>query len=210
MSIVSAIMSMRTRVHVHVDGIAASMGAVIAVAADKVYMMDFAKMMVHDPYFLGPDSSKVTDKEVKMLAKLTDMLRQVLSRKGKNDEEMAKLMREETWFSADEAKDAGLCDEVVLSSRDKYKNMAPLQLVAAIEADYELNNNKQMDKFTLTAEATIALGINTSEPDAQTVSSAVMKLQAAKEQAEKDKQTVETKLQELQDKIAADRKKPMP
>ena len=53
MSIVSAILSMNTPVCVHIDGIAASMAAVVAVAADRVGMMDFANMMIHDPYFTG-------------------------------------------------------------------------------------------------------------------------------------------------------------
>ena len=51
MSIVSAILSMVTPVHVYVDGIMASMGAVIAVCADRVIMQDFAKLMIHDPFF---------------------------------------------------------------------------------------------------------------------------------------------------------------
>lgn len=143
MSIVSAILSMNTPVVVHIDGIAASMAAVIAVAADTVYMMDFAKMMIHDPYFSGADRKSLTAKQKKMLARLTDMLRQVLSRRGKDDAEMARLMQEETWFSAGEAKTAGLCDEITTSAKNEYKNLAPLQLVAAVEADYQSNNKKQ-------------------------------------------------------------------
>ena len=62
MSIVSAILSMNTPVCVHIDGIAASMAAVVAVAADRVCMMDFAKMMIHDPYFTG-ESGKRTRRQ---------------------------------------------------------------------------------------------------------------------------------------------------
>lgn len=143
MSIVSAILSMNTPVAVHIDGIAASMAAVIAVAADTVYMMDFAKMMIHDPYFSGADAKSLSAKQKKMLARLTDMLRQILSRRGKNDSEMAKLMQDETWFSAEEAKTAGLCDEITASVKNEYKNLAPLQLVAAVEAEYlDSNQNK--------------------------------------------------------------------
>ena len=53
MSIVSAILSMNTPVCVHIDGIAASMAAVVAVAADRVCMMDFAKMDDPRPLFHG-------------------------------------------------------------------------------------------------------------------------------------------------------------
>lgn len=151
MSIVSAMLSMNTPVVVHVDGIAASMAAVITVAADRVCMMDFAKMMIHDPYFSGADAKSLSAKQKKMLARLTDMLRQVLSRRGKDDAEMAKLMQEETWFSAEEARKAGLCDEITVSARNEYKQMAPLQLVAAVEAEYHANNknNKHMKEVAL-------------------------------------------------------------
>lgn len=110
MSIVSAILSMDTPVIVHVDGIAASMAAVITVTDDRVCMMDFAKMMIHHPYFSGADAKSLSAKQKKMLTWLTYMLRQVLSRRGKDDAGMAKLMQEEIWFSAEEATDcaAGL------------------------------------------------------------------------------------------------------
>lgn len=67
MSIVSAILSMNTPVCVHIDGIAASMAAVVAVAADRVCMMDFAKMMIHDPYFTGESGKATSPKQKKAL-----------------------------------------------------------------------------------------------------------------------------------------------
>lgn len=135
MSIVSAMQSMKTPVHAHIDGIAASMGAVVAVSAKKVYMADFAKLMIHDPYFAGMDDAKLSGKGRKALGRITDMLRQILSLRGKNEDEIARLMREETWFSADEAKLAGLCDEVVISAQPNLKGLAPMQLVAVVDAE---------------------------------------------------------------------------
>jgi Protease subunit of ATP-dependent Clp proteases len=158
MSIVSAILSMNTPVCVHIDGIAASMAAVVAVAADRVCMMDFAKMMIHDPYFTGESGKATSPKQKKALARLTDMLRQVLVRRGKDEATMAKLMREETWFSAAEALDAGLCDEITSSARNEFMNLDPMQLVAAVDAEYQTNNQEQMEKINLSAEAIVALG----------------------------------------------------
>ena len=156
MSIVSAILSMNTPVCVHIDGIAASMAAVVAVAADRVCMMDFAKMMIHDPYFTGESGKATSPKQKTALARLTDMLRQVLVRRGKDEATMAKLMREETWFSAAEALDAGLCDEITSSARNEFMNLDPMQLVAAVDAEYQTNNQEQMEKINLSAEAIVA------------------------------------------------------
>lgn len=207
MSIVSAILSMNTPVVVHVDGISASMAAVITVAADTVCMMDFAKMMIHDPYFSGADAKSLTAKQKKMLARLTDMLRQVLSRRGKDDAEMAKLMQEETWFSAEEAKAAGLCDEVITSAKNEYKNLAPLQLVAAVEADYQ-SNNKNDKKMK---EVALKLGLPEAASEAEVLAAVVnlnskhatemAALKTAKEAAETE---VARLKKEKEDAIAAD------
>lgn len=133
MSIVSAMLSMKTPVHVHIDGVAASMAAVIAITAKKVYMMDYAKLMIHDPYF-AQKQDNLSDNEAKTLSRITDMLRQVLSRRGRKGGDISRLMSEETWFSADEAKAAGLCDEITASTAKGFKNLTPAQLVAAIDS----------------------------------------------------------------------------
>lgn len=180
MSIVSAILSMNTPVCVHIDGIAASMAAVVAVAADRVCMMDFAKMMIHDPYFSGTNEKSMSVKQKKALARLTDMLRQVLIRRGKDEAAMSKLMQEETWFSAEEAKAAGLCDEITGSAKNEYMGLEPLQLVAAIEAEYQTNHNL-MEKINLSAEAIVALGNKSGQMDEAAVSAAIVAAVAAKD-----------------------------
>lgn len=181
MSIISALRSMNTPVWVHVDGIAASMAAVIAVAADRVCMMDFAKMMIHDPYFSGANEKSMSAKQKKALARLTDMLRQVLVRRGKDEAAMAKLMQEETWFSAEEAKAAGLCDEITGSAKNEWMSLEPLQLVAAIEEEYQSTKKEEMEKINLSAEAIVALGSKSGQMDEAAVSAAIVSAIAVKE-----------------------------
>ena len=212
MSIISAMLSMDTPVYVHIDGIAASMAAVIAVAADHVYMMDFAKMMIHDPYFAGVDSKTMSAKQRKMLTRLTDMLRQVLNRRGKDDAAMAKLMQEETWFSAEEAKAAGLCDEITSSARNEFMSLDPMQLVAAVDAEYQTNNREQMEKINLSAEAIVALGSKSGQMDEAAVSAAIVAAVAAKDEEiaslKAAKETAEAEIarlrKEKEDAVAAE------
>ena len=212
MSIVSAILSMNTPVCVHIDGIAASMAAVVAVAADRVCMMDFAKMMIHDPYFTGESGKATSPKQKKALARLTDMLRQVLVRRGKDEATMAKLMREETWFSAAEALDAGLCDEITSSARNEFMNLDPMQLVAAVDAEYQTNNQEQMEKINLSAEAIVALGSKSGQMDEAAVSAAIVAAVAAKDEEianlKAAKETAEAEIarlrKEKEDAVAAE------
>lgn len=135
MSIVSAMLSVKTPVHAYIDGIAASMAAVIAIAAKRVYMMDFAKLMVHDPHFVNTPEERLSDRQREALARMSDMLRRILSRRGYDETDMAQLMQAETWLSAEEAKDAGLCDEIIPSANEALKNLSPLELVAMIADD---------------------------------------------------------------------------
>lgn len=212
MSIVSAILSMNTPVCVHIDGIAASMAAVIAVAADSVYMMDYAKMMIHDPYFVDTDSQTLTAKQRKQIARLTDMLRQVLVRRGMDEATMSKLMREETWFSASEAKAAGLCDEITSSARNEYMGLNPMQLVDAVNAEYQSTNHQQMKEVNLSAEAIVALGSKSGQLDEAAVSAAIVSTVAAKDKeiadlkAEKEKAVAEVEQlkKEKADAVAAE------
>lgn len=152
LSIVSAMQSMRAFIHVHVDGIAASMAAVIAIAGDKVSMQDYAKLMIHNPY-PSDDSAKINDKMRKALGSLTDTLQTILSRRGCKKEKIGSLMSAETWFTADEAKAEGLIDEIVTTPRkEEFKNLTTTELLARIANEYKPVNNKDMDLTKIAAK----------------------------------------------------------
>lgn len=152
LSIVSAIRSMKAYIHVHIDGIAASMGAVIAIAGDRVSMADYAKLMIHNPYPSDPDTG-MNDKLRKALNSLTDTLQTILSRRGCKKEKIATLMSAETWFTADEAKAEGLVDEVVSSQRkEELKNLTTAELLARIANEYKPINNNEMDLTKIAAK----------------------------------------------------------
>lgn len=152
LSIISAMQSMRAFVHVHVDGIAASMAAVIAIAGDKVSMQDYAKLMIHNPY-PSDDSTEMNDKVRKALGSLTDTLQTILSRRGCKKEKIGSLMSAETWFTADEAKTAGLIDEIVTTPRkEEFKNLTTTELLTRIANEYKPVNNKDMDLTKIAAK----------------------------------------------------------
>lgn len=152
LSIVSAMRTMRAFIHVHIDGIAASMAAVIAIAADKVSMQDYAKLMIHNPYPADSDA-EVNDKMRKALGSLTDTLATILSRRGCDKDKIGSLMAAETWFTADEAKAAGLIDEIVTSPRkDEFKNLTTTELLTRIANEYKPVNNNEMDLTKIAAK----------------------------------------------------------
>jgi ATP-dependent Clp endopeptidase proteolytic subunit ClpP len=182
LSIISAMRQMKAAIHVHVDGIASSMAAVIAVCGDKVSMMDYSKLMVHDPFFSGTDSSKLSPKQKKSLDSITDTLRTILSRRGKSKEEIARLMGEETWFTADEAKSAGLIDEVVSSKhKDELIKLSTDELLNRIAANYSPNHNNNMDLSKIAKE----LGLPENATEAE-ILAAIKKDKDEKAQRKRD------------------------
>ncbi len=101
------------KVTVKVDGIAASIASVVAMAGDRVEMPENAMMMIHDPSGLAwgtaEDMRELADVLDKIKAGLVSAYR---NKSGLADEEIAALMAAETWLSAAEAKEKGLADKV--------------------------------------------------------------------------------------------------
>jgi len=155
MSIVSAILSMKTPVNIYIDGIAASMAAVIAVCGHKVYMQDFAKIMIHDPFFVGGKS--MDKRQANALGRIKDMMQRILSRRGKSNEEISRLMSEETWFSAEDAKNNLLCDEVLTSAKAEMLTLAPMQILALVSSEYQKEAEQNAD---LSTRLIALLGLN--------------------------------------------------
>lgn len=196
MSIVSAINSISAPVTAYVDGVAASMAAVIAVCCQKVVMCDYAKMMIHDPQYSF--QGKMSAKQKNQLEKITDMLRHIMSKRGLDTDKVAQLMSAETWMSASEAKELGLIDEVTVCNKTDLQNLTTDELINQINNEYK---PKQKTMTKLTAKATELLGITTEAPESE-ISAAVEKLH--NEKLESNKKNVE--LQAKLDQIEADQK----
>jgi len=146
LSIVAAIRECKAQVNCYVDGIAASMAAVIAVCGDKVYMNDYAQLMIHDVQYADENGDIVKNlsaKDKKSLASLKQILVNLLSRRGSDPAKISKLLTEETWFNAEGAKAEGLIDEIIATA-DKAKMVAllPRQLVAKLNDEVEEYDNQ--------------------------------------------------------------------
>ena len=98
---------------VYIDGIAASIASVIAMAGDKVVMPENAMLMIHDPSALAmgtaDDMRKMADALDKMKKSIMTAYRDKTSLP---DDELWNMMKEETWMSAEDAKEKGFADEV--------------------------------------------------------------------------------------------------
>ena len=106
------------KVIVHVDGLAASAASVIAMAGDEVVMNLGSQMMIHEAHggAHGP-----ADTMAEMVAALNSSSESMASiyaqRAGGTAAEWRTAMKAETWYTAQEAVDAGLADRVDKSAK---------------------------------------------------------------------------------------------
>ncbi|MCK7513853.1 MAG: ATP-dependent Clp protease proteolytic subunit [Desulfobacterales bacterium] len=98
---------------VYVDGIAASIASVIAMAGDTVVMPENAIMMIHNPFGLVQGNAEDMRKMADALDKVkTAIISAYAAKSGMSDQDISDLMDDETWMTAQEAKDRGFADTV--------------------------------------------------------------------------------------------------
>lgn len=89
---------------VYVDGLAASIASVIAMAGDEIIMPSNALMMIHDPAGFAMGTAADFEKMVDTLNKIKEVVVNVYTnRSGLDREKIEILMSEETWMTASEA-----------------------------------------------------------------------------------------------------------
>ena len=112
----------------YIDGVAASIASVVALAGDRVVMARNALFMIHDPFALTVGTAA----DMRKMADVLDQVAQTIlgvyvAKTGADEEEIASAMAAETWYSADEALATGFVDEVA----------EPLRLAALQRWDFK-------------------------------------------------------------------------
>jgi ATP-dependent protease ClpP protease subunit len=114
LTIYNAIRRHHAHVLGHVDGLAASIASVIAMACDELEMAKTATMMIHDG-MCGTYGNEADHLEsASLLATQSDIIAQVYAdRAGGSRDAWRAKMRNETWYNATEALNDGLITRVV-------------------------------------------------------------------------------------------------
>lgn len=98
---------------VYIDGIAASIASLIAMAGDRIYAAENALLMVHDPWVMGTHgNSRELRRTADLLDKHRDAMLGAYTRSGLSRSELEALLAAETWMTAEEALDLGFVDEI--------------------------------------------------------------------------------------------------
>ena len=150
-------------VTVYVDGLAASMASVIAMAGNTVVMPENAMMMIHKPWGVAGGDADEMRKYADLLDKLEDTLIPAYAAKtGKSTEELAEMLKVETWLNGRECVEHGFADELA----------EPVQAMASLKSkrleDYQ-HMPKAIKDMILEPKATTTVPAPTQEPVAKAV-----------------------------------------
>ncbi len=108
-------------VHVYVQGLAASIAGIIAMAGDHIQMGMGSMLMVHRAWTMAAGNVNDMRDTARLLDKIDSSLAGVLAGRSGNDaKRVEKWMDDETWFTAEEAVANGFADRV--SAGGEYAN----------------------------------------------------------------------------------------
>ena len=122
-------------VHVVVDGLAASAASFIAQSGDRITMNRGAQMMIHDAAGLAIGNARDMRDMAEVLDRVSDSIAGIYAdRSGRPIAEFRTAMSRDTWYTAQEAVDAGLADEVAAAPDAAPTTNSSRQHVTAAEA----------------------------------------------------------------------------
>lgn len=103
----------KAKVNTFIDGLAASMASVIAMAGDKITMPENALMMIHNPWGGAMGDADELRKTADVLDKMkTALVSAYVNKTGLADTEIADLMTAETWMTGAEALEKGFATQI--------------------------------------------------------------------------------------------------
>ena len=115
------------KVTAYVNGIAASIASVIAMAADEVVVYQNSQMMIHKAWTVAIGNSDDFRSLVGVLDILDSDIARIYSEKtGKSEAAIIEAMSGETYYTAEQAVDFGLADSVKIVAKRKQRENAQM------------------------------------------------------------------------------------
>lgn len=210
-AIYNAMKQSKAVIDTYIDGVAASMGGVIALGGRKVFMSKVARVMIHPPSGMVMGSANEMRQNAELLDGLEKSLAGIYAAKtGLTVDQVNEkyLNGKDNWFSAVEALNEKLIDEIY--------DAEPVELPKTLnneKAVWEAFNNKLENSFTnnnnmkqinLSAAIIAALQLNDTA-DALAFEAAINNLVAERNAAREAQQQAEKRLAEIEKANNADK-----
>ena len=139
-------------VNIKIEGLAASISTVIAMAGDNIEMSENGFFMIHNPFGQSAGEAGDMRKTADLLDKIKNEIIEIYSKKSNlTVEQLSDMMDKETWLSSEEAIEYGFVDTItapmkVAASFDlsKFTNVNEKE----VNDKLKLNNNNKSIKMT--------------------------------------------------------------
>jgi ATP-dependent protease ClpP protease subunit len=151
LAIHNALKGHAAKVNVQVEGLAASIASIIAMAGDEIRMAKNAFFMIHNAWAGCAGNAVDMRKLADTLEKIDGTLVQTYQdRTGGTQKDIREMMAAETWLNADEALAAGFCDVIgdpadVKAKFDLSKFSHVPQAVAAMNVITKPENERDLE-----------------------------------------------------------------
>lgn len=153
-AIYNALHRHEAQINVHIDGLAASIASVIAMAGDTINITEGSHIMIHKPWSMAMGDAESMRKEAEVLDSLESGIVDIYAaRTNKPRKQLESWIAAETWFKGQDAVDAGFADAVIPAKRKKnalssnilnyYKN-TPQELT---EIEQAVPNARDMERI---------------------------------------------------------------
>ncbi len=114
LAIYNALQTHKSRIITKIDGLAASMASIVAIAGSEVQSHANAMMMIHEPWTWAAGNQHDMRDIADVLEKISgNMLDIYYGKTGGGKRELKQMMKDETWLTAKEAKERNLIDTII-------------------------------------------------------------------------------------------------
>jgi ATP-dependent protease ClpP protease subunit len=209
----NSLMQMRGRgveIIATVNTLAASMGSVILMAANKVRIVEGGRIMIHEASQAVAGDAATHARAAKLLEEISEEIAGIYAKRtGGDPDEMRELMKAETWMGAAEAMERKFADEIVKFDTVP-KSMSILSKLfpgndEAVKIEAAIAENDTLRADLTTAQALIAELSGHAEIINQLRAELATEQEKAVETTEKVEE-LEKKVEELETKVAESEK----
>ena len=147
----------KANINTYIDGIAASSASIIAMAGNKIFMPKTSLIMIHNCWTYAIGNAKELRKTAEDMDKIATAYKEAYLSKIKiSEEELTKLLDEETYLTADECIEMGFADEIIELKENtginQFANISILKLVNKLKEKTKQENKiefseKSIDKL---------------------------------------------------------------
>ena len=149
-AIYNMLKSHKATVNVYIEGLAASIASVIAMAGDTITMRSGPMIMVHMTWTLSQGNAEEMRKTADTLEKTGDSIVDIYSeRTGISSDDIRNIMNDETWLSAEEAVEQGWATK--LDQKEAVMNSVPKEILGRF-SNVPKNVLARVEKKTLSQD----------------------------------------------------------